>query len=167
LPEEEQRFVVQREERAAQRRKDTELVVGPFDRGERGAQRDNLFAVVKRSPADEDMRDAPSFEGTDVAARDVAPEAAEPAEEDRDMSRPDRRLSAVFLDGPAAFVDQPMDKGRGGTWKGFVYLGVNAGEKMHRRAGVKLHHSGMEGRPRMRGTRLISVIVNSAFQFDQ
>jgi hypothetical protein len=37
----------------------------------------------------------------------------------------------------------------------------------HRRAGVKLHHSGMEGRPRMRGTRLISVIVNSAFQFDQ
>jgi hypothetical protein len=38
---------------------------------------------------------------------------------------------------------------------------------MDRRAGVKLHHSRMEGRPRRRGTRLISVILNSAFQFDQ
>jgi hypothetical protein len=45
---------------------------------------------------------------------------------------------------------------------------VNAGEKVHRRAGVKMHHGRMgEGRPRMQGTRPGSVTPNSAFQFDQ
>jgi hypothetical protein len=35
--------------------------------------------------------------------------------------------------------------------------GVNAGEKMHRRAGVKMHH----------GRRHSAATLNSAFQFDQ
>jgi hypothetical protein len=34
---------------------------------------------------------------------------------------------------------------------------VNAGEKMHRRAGVKMHH----------GRRQSATTLNSAFQFDQ
>jgi uncharacterized protein (DUF433 family) len=45
--------------------------------------------------------------------------------------------------------------------------GVNAGEKMHRRAGVKMHYGRMGGRPRMRGTGSSSVTAKSALQFDQ
>jgi hypothetical protein len=44
---------------------------------------------------------------------------------------------------------------------------VNAGEKMHRRAGVKMHYGRMGGRPRMRGTGSSSVTAKSALQFDQ
>jgi hypothetical protein len=45
--------------------------------------------------------------------------------------------------------------------------GVNAGEKMHRRVGVKMHYGRMGGRPRMRGTGSSSVTAKSALQFDQ
>jgi hypothetical protein len=47
LAEKEQRLVAQREKRPAQGCEDAEFVVGPFDRGERGAQGEDLFAVVK------------------------------------------------------------------------------------------------------------------------
>ncbi len=43
-----------------------------------------------------------------------------------------------------------------GTENGFPYI-VNAGEKIHRRAGVKMHH----------GRRHSAATLNSAFQFDQ
>jgi hypothetical protein len=48
-----------------------------------------------------------------------------------------------------------------------VIAAVNAGEKMHRRAGVKMHCGRMGGRPRMRGTGSSSVTAKSALQFDQ
>ena len=65
----EQRVVGEREERAAQRRVDRELVVGPLDRGERVAHRLHLLALVKRSAADEHVRDAPRLERAHVGAR--------------------------------------------------------------------------------------------------
>ena len=91
LPESEERLVAEREERPAQRRKDPELVVGPFDRGEGVAQRDDLLAIVERAPAHEHVRDAPRLQRADVGPRDVRAEIAEPAEEDGDVARPDRR----------------------------------------------------------------------------
>jgi hypothetical protein len=50
--------------------------------------------------------------------------------------------------------------------KGRITSAVNAGEKMHRRAGVRLHQTDGRGRPRERGTRSSSLTLNSAFQFD-
>jgi hypothetical protein len=44
---------------------------------------------------------------------------------------------------------------------------VNAGEKMHRRAGAKMHHGQMEKPAVVRGTWPGSVTLNSAFQFDR
>jgi len=44
----EQRLVVDREQRAAQRREDRQLVVGPFDRRQRGANRLDLLAPRAR-----------------------------------------------------------------------------------------------------------------------
>ena len=54
----EQLLVVDREERALERREHRQLVVGPFDGGERRAYRLDLFAAVKRLAADEQMRNA-------------------------------------------------------------------------------------------------------------
>ena len=44
---------------------------------------------------------------------------------------------------------------------------VKAGEKMHRRAGAKMHHGQMEKPAVVRGTWPGSVTLNSAFQFDR
>ena len=81
LPKREQRLVAQREERAAQRRKDLELVIGPLDRRERVAQRDDLFAIMERTPTDQDVGYAPRLERADVRPRDVGAEIPEAAEE--------------------------------------------------------------------------------------
>ena len=56
---------------------------------------------------------------------------------------------------------------RRGPDRGELRRRVNAGEKMHRRAGVKMHYGRMGGRPRMRGTGSSSVTAKSALQFDQ
>jgi hypothetical protein len=57
------------------------------------------------------------------------------------------------------------DEHHAGREEGKDRPSVNAGEKMHRQAGVKMHH-GTDG-PRMRGARSSSVTPNSAFQFDR
>ena len=62
----EQRLVVDREQRAAQRREHRQLVVGPLDRRQRGANRLDLLAVVKRLAADEQVRHAARLERVDV-----------------------------------------------------------------------------------------------------
>ena len=95
----EQLLVVDREQRALQRREHRQLVVGPLDRGERGADGFDLLAAVKRLAADEQVRDAARLDRVDVRARDVVAEADEPAEQDRDVPRLQRHapLGAVRL----------------------------------------------------------------------
>ena len=99
VPELEQLLVVDREERSLQRREHRQLVVGPFDRGERGADRLDFLAAVKRLAADQQMRDAARLDRVDVAARDVLAEADEAAEQQRDVPRLERHapLGAVGL----------------------------------------------------------------------
>ena len=76
----EERVVADREERAAQGRVDAELVVGPFDGRERVANREHLFALVKRSTADQHVRDVAHFERAHVRPRDVLSELLETLE---------------------------------------------------------------------------------------
>ena len=90
----EQRLVVDREERSLQRREDRQLVVGPFDRGERRANRLDLFAVVESAAADEQVRQPARLDRVDVAAGQVLAEADEAAEQDRDVPRRRRRRAA-------------------------------------------------------------------------
>ena len=62
----EQRLVVDREQRAAQRREHREFVVGPFDGGERGPHGFHFLAAVERLPADQQVRDAARLERVHV-----------------------------------------------------------------------------------------------------
>ena len=62
----EQQVVGEREERAAQRGIDRQLVVGPLDGAERHAQRVDLLALVERLAADEQVRHAARLERLDV-----------------------------------------------------------------------------------------------------
>ena len=62
----EQLLVANREQRAAQRREDRELIVRPFDRHQRRAQRFDLLAIVERLAANEQMLDAARLERFDV-----------------------------------------------------------------------------------------------------
>ena len=48
-----QLLVADRKERSAQRREDRQLIVGPLDGSKRGANRLDLFTLVKRAAADE------------------------------------------------------------------------------------------------------------------
>ena len=114
MPELEQVLVVDREQRALERRKHRQLIVWPFDRREGGADRLDLFAAVKRLAADQQMRNAARLDRVHIAARDVVTEADEPPEQHRDVPRLQRhpRFRAVRLllgDGPAALVRQPRD----------------------------------------------------------
>ena len=78
-------LVVDREQRAFQRREHRQFVVRPFDGRERRADRLHFLAPVKRLPADEQMRDATRLDGLHVLAGQVFTEAHEPAEQDRDV----------------------------------------------------------------------------------
>ena len=81
----EQLLVPNRKERSTQRRKHRQLIVRPLDRGERGAQGLDLFALVERAPADQDVRDAARLERLDVGARDVGLPADEAPEQQADV----------------------------------------------------------------------------------
>ena len=63
----EQRFVVDCEQRAPKRREHRHVVVGPFDRRECRAHRLDFFAVVERLPAHEKVRHAARLERFDVS----------------------------------------------------------------------------------------------------
>ena len=67
----EQHVVAEREQRAAQRAEDRQLVVRPLDRGERGAQRLDLLALVEALAADEQVRQAARLERLHVGPRHV------------------------------------------------------------------------------------------------
>ena len=62
----EQVLVRDREERSTQRREHRQLVVRPLDRGERRADRLDLFTLVKGASADQHVRDAARLERLDV-----------------------------------------------------------------------------------------------------
>ena len=87
----EQLFIADREERAAQRRKHRQLIVGPLDRGQGGAKRLDLFALVKGAPADEHVRDAARLERLDVGTRDVGLPAHKTPEQQADVLGRDAR----------------------------------------------------------------------------
>ena len=112
----EQRLVIDGEQGSLERRKHRQLIVGPFDRGERGADRLDFLAPMKRLPADEQMRDTARFDGVHVLARDVLAEADEPAEQQRDVTRlerhsPFRAVGLPLADLPAmARLDEPRDE---------------------------------------------------------
>ncbi len=107
----EQVRVANREKRPAQRREHRELIVRPLDRHQRGAERLNLFAVVKRLAAHEQVVDTARLERFDVLARDVLTETHEPAEQDADVPRLERHALAripALGDRPAALTHKPV-----------------------------------------------------------
>ena len=112
----EQRFVADREQGPAQRRKHRQLVVRPFNRRQRGADRLDFLALVERASADQHVRDPPRFERLDVWARDVVLPADEAAKKQADMLRGDgdRRLAAAFGDLPPAMPQDPLRHRRHG-----------------------------------------------------
>jgi hypothetical protein len=67
LPEGKERLVAVRKERPAQGGKDPQLVIRPFDRGERIAESDDLLAIVERAPTYQNMGDTTGFQRSDVA----------------------------------------------------------------------------------------------------
>ena len=67
----EQMLVVDREQRSLERRKHRQLVVGPFDGGERRADRLDFLAAVERLAADQQMRNTARLDRVDVVAREV------------------------------------------------------------------------------------------------
>src|SRR5262249_48147172 len=116
----EQRFVAEGQEGAAQCGKYLELVVRPLNRSDGVAQRHDLFAIVERTAADQDVGYAPRLKRAHVWPRNVGADIAEAAEENGDVPRPDWDRAALLFDRPAALVDQPVDEGANGAWQGFV-----------------------------------------------
>ena len=82
-----QLFVVDREQRTLERGKHRELVIRPFDRGERRADGFDFLAAVERFAADQQVRDAARLDCVYVRTRHVLSEADEPAEQQRDVAR--------------------------------------------------------------------------------
>ena len=120
-----QRAVVEREQRAAQRGEDRQLVVGPLDRAERVAQRLDLLALVERSALDQDVRDMTRLQRAHVGARDVAAISAEAPKEHADVARLDRdALLGLLARGhrPSALLDQPSHEGARRVGQRFVDL---------------------------------------------
>ena len=132
----EQRLVVDREERASQRREHRQLVVRPLDRGQRAADRFHLFTLVKRFAADEQVRHAARFERVDVRAGHVGAEVQESPEQDARRGAPaPARASAASSRGvrsvtvqPLSF-EQPVDERADGV--GQRFLDRVAGDTAH------------------------------------
>ena len=85
----EQLFFADREQRTMQRGIDRQLVLGPLDRGQRGANRIDLLALVEGLAADQQVRNAARLERLDVLARDVLAEVQEAPEQQADVTGDD------------------------------------------------------------------------------
>src|SRR5260370_23311319 len=111
LPEGKERLVAEGEERPVQGGKDSQLVAGPFDRGEGIVESDDLLAIVEGAPTHENVGDAARFQRSDVSPCDISPEIAEPAKQNGDVPRPYSDGVTFLFDHPAALVQQPGDEG--------------------------------------------------------
>ena len=83
-----------------------ELVVRPFDRGQRRADGLHLLAVEEGLAADEDVAHTARLERPHIGLRHVVAEAEEAAEQDADVAR----LHRAALHFPAALVHDPRDE---------------------------------------------------------
>ena len=120
VPVGEERFVVDGEQRTAERREYGELVIGPLDRGQRRPQNAHFFAIVERTAADQQMPDAARFVRVDVGTRHVGAPTVEPPEQHGDVARLDRdtlrrgslrrRPGPAFRHRPPAFPHHPVDE---------------------------------------------------------
>src|SRR6266545_2742081 len=147
----EQLLVADAEERSTQRGKHGELIVGPLDGHQRGAQRLDLVAVVERLPADEQVLDATRFERLDVRAGDVLAVADKAPEQDADVARLQRNAEPrlpPFGHRPAALMDEPVDVRTHRVWQRALYL-----SRGHESVTVRLGH-----RQRDEG-RLLGIVV--------
>src|ERR1700680_459387 len=110
LPEGKERLVAECEVWPMQGSKDSEFVLGPFDRGERVMESDDLLAIVEGASTHKNVGYATRFQRSYVAPRNIRPKTAEPAKQNGNMTRPDRGSPAFLFDHPAALVQQPGDE---------------------------------------------------------
>ena len=115
LPEIQQLLVVDGEERSFQRGEHRQLIVGPFDGGERGADGFDFFPPVKRLAADQQVWNPAGLDRLEIRPRHVAIEADEAPEQYGDVLRLDRDGALVpirqpLADRPAAAVQEPVDE---------------------------------------------------------
>ena len=83
LPENEKGLIANSEKWASKRREHLQLIVGPFDCGEGVSKRDDFLAIMKGAPTNKNVRNASSFQRTDVGPSHVRTEIAESAGENR------------------------------------------------------------------------------------
>ncbi len=143
-------LVVDREERPLQRREHRQLVVGPFDGGERGTHGFHFLAAVKGLAADQQMWKAARLDRIDVGARHVVAEAHEAAEQDGHVPRLQRHIGflAVRLPlhdaPPVRDVGDPFDEGADGIGER-LFDGLRRGFDQ-RAAPVRLGHRERDNR---------------------
>ena len=138
LAEGEERRVAEREQRAAQRREDGELVLGTLDRGERIADGLHLLPPMERRPADQQVRQVARLEGAHVGMRHVGAEGAEAPEQQADVACAQRHaLGGPLALGhrPAAPADQPLDEGRDRVGQALLDLPLDNGPELAVRRG--------------------------------
>ena len=92
-----QLFVADRKQRAAQSGKYRQLVFGPLDSSQSGAQRLDLRAIMKRAAADQQMSNAARFESFDIRPGHVLLVADKAAEQQADMARLNRHEMLRFI----------------------------------------------------------------------
>src|SRR4029453_2707166 len=116
LPKFKELFIVDGEKRPLQCGKHPQLIRGPFDSRQRGANGFDFFAAVKRLPPDEQMWNPASLNRIDIEACHVFAEACESSKQERDVTRLEGNLLFVAVgltlrDVPAVPpVGQPRDK---------------------------------------------------------
>ena len=119
LPKNEESLVANREKWASKRREHLQLIVRPLDCREGVSKRDDFLAVMKGAPTDKDVRKASRLKRADIGSRDVSTKIAEPAEENRDVTRPNGDRAAVLFDRPATLIDQPSNESSDRLREGF------------------------------------------------
>jgi hypothetical protein len=117
LPKDEERLVANGEKWASERRENLQFIIRPFYCGKRIAKRDDLLAIMKRAPADENVRNSPALKRADVGSRNIGTETAEPAEKDGNVARSDRNGITVLFDRPVALIYHPIDKSSDRVWE--------------------------------------------------
>ena len=91
-----QLLVANRKQRASQRGKHRQFIVGPFDRGERGAQGFDLGSVVERTSSHEQVRNLSGLERFDVQPRHVLVVTDEATKQQTHVARLDRDELFLF-----------------------------------------------------------------------